>query len=373
MSPSELMLPGGLPAPQLLTDQILELGAALCARSKYLFTPRPIGIPWLEETFSGGYHPEDLYLLLGKQNVGKTIFVLQTARANALWAKANEYPLAALVFSYEHSAWSLFTRLLCMESWVLSPAKALHYAQINAAVTRVKEGFGDEIGSADDLWAAPRPGHSLFLDRFFAELPPIGLQAYRAIMSYASHMVIYEASRVHTTLEQIEAIWKHLQAEYGLCGFLIIDYLQTLPAPEKLWTSKLTNVRDVVVGTNLQLLKDFAKRAQVPVLAVSSVERDALSDPSPVHIEDADGPEVVPFTVDGAIVLNREQVPACSRYDPPPKRYVRISVEKNRNHGPSEVEYRHQIQGGSFLISPQGSKVALAESFQAERIQEKNA
>jgi replicative DNA helicase len=344
--------------PQVLLETVVGFDQAVGQLSRFLFLPRPFGITWLDEIFSGGNHPGDLNLLLGRSNVGKTIFVMQLARHQARWAVQNQYPLIPYVISYEHDDWSLFSRLLCIESWHVAQegeGAPLYYGLINQAVQ-------DVLSLAGEDQAADMVG---FLDQVVKRLPPTARTAYLRIMEYASHLGIYAASRQHTTVELIDKISQFTEEQYGLYPMPIVDYLQTMPTPQELWTSPVQADINTVVGFNLKLLKDLAKRRHLPVFAVSSVERESLKGARPIHLEDADGPQAIPYTLDGGIVLNKD---SSNRVGRNTEKWIRVSVEKNRNHGPSEIEYRHVIHGGSFMIEEKGILVDEDDSFQNERI-----
>jgi hypothetical protein len=125
---------------------------------------------------------------------------------------------------------------------------------------------------------------------------------------------------------------------------------------------------DIVRAANLGSLKDLANDWRVPVIAVAAVEKNALVRPGPVHLEDVLGPEVANYTPDCAVVLNRDTTTAQSSGGEQGRtNTIRVSVEKNR-HGPSELEWRHELLGGSFYINEQGEDVPLEDSFQASRV-----
>lgn len=375
-NPDDLILSGGMPAPRLFSESILEFDHHLGRLPAHRFYPVPTGFSWLDEIFSGGYHPTNLFLLLGKQNVGKTTFLLQLLRNTAIWSKQEKLPIIPLFMSFEHSNWDLFTRLLCIESWHLDPKQPLRYGEINRALLQLK------ISSIQTGNMFERSDQNAFLEAFLSVLPDEAVRAYMAIMGYANHFILYKASRQYSSVEEARKLVKLIHGEKNskTC-FLMIDYLQAMGVPEALLSSNLKGEgsRDLVVGRSLQALKDLTQEENIPVMAVSAIDVDALKDSRPIHIEDADGPEVVPYTVDGAIVLNREIRPLADVKQTKLKdKYIRIGVEKNRNLGPSDVEYSHEVIGGSFYINPAGTKVDARNSYQGERIkvpkgdQEKN-
>lgn len=314
-----------------------------------LFRPIPLGITKLDTIFGGGAHPQDLLLLAGKQNIGKTIMVVQFARNMARWAKENGHPLVPFVACYEHDEWTLHTRLLCMESWHVDPENPLSYDQVIEAIVKVKT----EQPDAHDV-----------LTKIMDYLPPVAIKANTRIAGYSTHMILYRASRVYTTVETIKEIMDYYRKEYGLYLLPILDYLQAIPPTSSLKGKEFEDP-DIVRGYNLGLLKDLANDYHVPVIAVAAVEKEALSREGPIHVEDVLGPEVSTYTPDCALVLNRDLIEVKKDRD---KRntFIRLSVEKNRR-GPSELEWRHEILGGSFFIDPDGVDVQAADSFQKSR------
>jgi hypothetical protein len=355
-----------MPVPRLFSESILAFDHPLGQLPAHRFYPVPTGFSWLNEIFSGGYHPTNLFLLLGKQNVGKTTFLLQLLRNTAIWGKQEKLPILPLLMSFEHSNWDLFTRLLCVESWHLDPKHPLRYGEINRALLRLKI----SAAQAGNMFEAS--DQNAFLEAFLDVLPDEGVRAYMAIMGYSNHFILYRSSRQYSSVDEARKLVRLVHGENNskTC-FLLIDYLQAMGVPEALLSSRLTGEgnRGLIVGRSLQSLKDLAYEENIPVMTVSAIDADALKDPRPIHIEDADGPEVVPYTVDGAIVLNRELRPQAGGQQSKLKdKSIRIGVEKNRNLGPSDIEYSHQIIGGSFYINPEGVKVDACDSYQGGRI-----
>ena len=117
----EPMLSGGLVTPKTLDAHLKVFNNHLEALPAALFTHMPLGITWLDNALYGGINAQDVMLIIGKQNVGKTTLLLQMARHMAKWAKENDYPIAPFLVCYEHDEWDLFTRLLCQESYLCNP------------------------------------------------------------------------------------------------------------------------------------------------------------------------------------------------------------------------------------------------------------
>lgn len=121
---------------------------------------------------------------------------------------------------------------------------------------------------------------------------------------------------------------------YGLYLLPIIDFWQAMPPSTRL-LGKDTDAPDVVRPANLGSLKDLANDWRVPIIAVATVEKDALVRSGPVHLEDVLGPEVSNYTPDYALVLNRDSITTVSSGGMEERTtFIRVPVEKNR-HGPS--------------------------------------
>lgn len=348
----KLLMPGGAKLPETLAEQVQDFDKYLYDLPTALFRPIPLPLENLNHAFGGGLHPQDLTLIVGRQNVGKTILVNQIARYIAIWATKNNYPIAPFVCVYEHDEWTMYARLLCMESWHVCPKGPLRYNDVIGAIEKVK---GDE------------PVEQAVFSRLFDVLPPAALQAQMAISRYASKLVLYHGSRVYTTVDVIREMLAYYLTQYGLHLIPIVDYWQAMPPGTRLLGKDIESP-DVVRAANLGSLKDLANDCRVPVLAVAAVEKNALVRPGPVHLEDVLGPEVSNYTPDCAVILNRDLVTATSSGGGNEREHtIRVSVEKNR-HGPSELEWRHSLVGGSFYIHDQWMDVPLEESFQSGRI-----
>ena len=350
----QLRLHGGIAPPQLLSDALQKFPSELDALPAALFSPIPLGISTLDDNFGGGVHPKDLLLIAGKQNVGKTILMLQIARHIAKWSKERDNNIAPFVICYEHDPWTLFVRLLCQESYHSNPDAPIRFDEVINTLVKIKE-------------TNPDSGTQPALDTLASllmELPTPAMNAYNAISGYADRLFIYHGDIQYTTVTQIEEAMDYFRAQHGLYLIPIIDYVQIVPAPSE-FVDKERGDPDTVRSENLRRLKALANRKHVPVIGVAAVGKDALIRPGPVHIEDVLGPETIPYTIDIGVILNRDVIE--TRDLDVISRNIRISIEKNRR-GPSEKEWQHKILGGSFHISAEGREVPYDESFQAERV-----
>jgi replicative DNA helicase len=281
---------------------------------------------------------------VGKQNVGKTLFVSQLARNIARWAASMRNSVVCVLVCYEHSPVLLLQRLLCMESWLAAtPEGGVTLAEIRGALADLAE-----IGALEDV-------SSLLL-----KLPKPALLGWRAMERYLDTLYLYRGDPVYTSPEAIDKMVVVLQRQ-GLHPVMIVDYAQRVPAPPELFALGREQHIDFVMRS----LKALALRRGVPVVAVGAVDEQAIRRRGPVHLEDLWGPVTITYEPDVGWVLNNEHIEQAGENGD--ARMIRLATEKNR-HGPSEVEWRHLIYGARFYVEPQGSPVRAKESFQPERV-----
>ena len=352
----EPMLSGGLVTPKTLDAHLKVFNDHLEALPAALFTHMPLGITWLDNALYGGINAQDVMLIIGKQNVGKTTLLLQMARHMAKWAKENNYPIAPFLVCFEHDEWDLFTRLLCQESYLCDPNKPLEYGVIRQTIRKIKE----ELDAPDAV-----PTDRQFIDLLFSALPPIGIQAAAEIGSYSSRVIFWYGDSTYTTVQVIKEVITHY-AENGLYLVPFIDYLQTIPPPIRLIEASITN-HDVVIGANLSEIRSMAVTQHVPSILVAALDDDVLRENRPGHIEDIYGPIQTKYTPDIGLVLNPDILSLDSVSSLDRRTKIRISLEKNRK-GPSELEWRHERFGGHFFFDPKGEKVPFGESYQITRV-----
>jgi len=339
--------------PELLGGKVLGFDNKLKKMPIALFDPIPLGFPKIDAAFGGGANPQHVMLIGGRQNVGKTILVVQIARNIATWAAEHDYPIVPAVFCYEHDELHLYIRLLCMESYHVDPENPIRYHEVVQAIKHVKQDY---------------PNEENVFSKCFEYLPDVGVKAHRRISKLLDRIILYGASRVFTSYETIVEIMDFYQEKRGLTLIPIIDYWQTMPPVSKLIGKEIENP-NVVRSFNLGLLKDLAKSRYIPVIAVAAMDKNALVRPGPVHFEDVLGPEVAQYTPDDALILNPESIHEYMDEKTGKmvrRTKIRMSIEKSRG-GPSELEWSHEILGGSFFISEMGEEVKTEDSYQMSR------
>ncbi len=178
----------------------------------------PTGFYALDDIL-GGFQKSDLVIVAARPSMGKTAFALSAARNAAIDHKV---PIA--IFSLEMATIQLVVRLICAE------------ARINAHNVRTGN-FKAEDGSK-----ISRTAHRL------SEAP------------------IYIDDTPGQNVLEIRAKARRLKAEKNI-GLIIIDYLQLMTASTK------TNSREQEISTISRSLKTLAKELNVPVIALSQLNR----------------------------------------------------------------------------------------------------
>ena len=143
-----------------------------------------------------------------------------------------------------------------------------------------------------------------------------------------------------------EEAWRDLEEVHDL-----LFEGQTLPDKANFYPADLTEDefvdlgRDVHIAYGVRSLKALAMRRRIPVIAVGAEDGQAIRRRGAVHLEDMWGPVTMTYEPDGGWVLNQENLEPAG--DGGRARAVRLAIENNR-HGPSEIEWRHNLCGERF-------------------------
>lgn len=178
------------------------------------------GIPELDEAI-GGFHGGDLSVLAARASIGKTAFALQVAEHNANRGRG------ILFVSLEMTEVQVFDRLVCHDT-------SISFSRIRGG----KRVLGDDFGRVADSI------------RSFADMP----------------MHIFAPSAA--TVSDIHTAAKICQAR-GNLSLVIVDYLSLIRP------SNPRTERREQVGEICKSLKRIAKELDVPILALSQLNRQA--------------------------------------------------------------------------------------------------
>ncbi len=242
---------------------------------------------------TAGLQPSDLIILAARPAMGKTAFALNLAMRTAV---NHNTPVA--IFSLEMSSLSLAERMLSL------------WAQVN--LTRLKRGQLDDEdwaklhNAASQLDSAP-----IYIDDS-AELTPLTLRAK----------------------------CRRLKSKHGL-KFVIVDYLQLMSSNRK-------DSRELEISDISRNLKVLAKELQIPVLALSQLNRkvEERSDKRPM-LSDLRESGAIEQDADIIMFIHREDAYNKDKTKEMTN-IAEIIIGKHRNGPTGIVELAYQPQFTAF-------------------------
>lgn len=298
------------------TDRRLQSGA----RQRQIWAT---GFGALDKTLGGGFRAGDLVLLAGPQGLGKTTWMLQTARNVARSGKP------ALMISYEHDVESLAIRLLALEAGERGGANAADSSRFRQAF---EGGDGSPSGLADRLGRLNN-----------------GAEAQRAVAEYADRLVLLAASGMTTGLEAIAPAIDEVRDALGEAPVVFVDYLQKVPAPQFLEEpERVTHV--------VETLKDLALQLRVPIMAVVAHDKEGLESGKRLRARHMRGSTALAYEADVLLLMNLKYDIVARHhiiYDLARaehfKDWVVLTVEKNRaGQSGVELEFRKRLHQSRF-------------------------
>ncbi len=315
MTQAQKVLPLGVHLPRTIAEVTQIFEQQVRAGRLEGYHPVPTGFAELDEILGGGFLSHCLLLVGGRQNVGKTIWILQAARNVALSGTA------AVVVEYEHDEVHMLHRLLCMESYLSADdgVPPVGLTEIREAVLSAVE-----QGERENLHA--------ILSRL-----PGARRAWQTMVGYLDRLLLAKAHPVRTTLDVIRtyAVW--LIENHGH-GVIFVDYLQkVVPALDLRDLPKERRATLVVYG-----LKDIAFETGIPIVAVSALDIEGLKR-GEARVDDLAGGEATKYEPDAILML------LPGRDDPA---RIHFLVAKNRA-GPAGVGVTHRRIGRHFVFHPE--------------------
>ncbi len=263
-----------------LVDESIEQLERLHERES-AFAGVPTGFTDLDEMLSG-LQGGNLIVVAARPGVGKSSFVTNLARNVAVNASQ-----AVAMFSLEMSRWEIGMRLLCAEARV--PWDKVRAARVAA------EDWLRIVEAAEVLHEAP--------------------------------LSIVDSGSM--TIVDIRAKARRLKSSSQSLGLIIVDYLQLMSSPHGRPENRQTEVADI--SRSLKLL---AKELDVPVIAVSQLNRD------PERRQDK-RPQLADLRESGALEQDADIVIFIHRddgEDQEKKGTANLIVAKHRNGPTGEVK-----------------------------------
>ncbi len=166
----------------------------------------PTGFDSLDTALGGGLRSGELVLIGGPQGLGKTTMALQMLRRAV--SAGNR---SAIFFSFEHDAHAILERLIAIEAAELD-GETLSLNTIRS----VFEARHTRASSVEQQFANTKGG----------------AKAVRGLERYADRLHIHSSSGMHTGIGEIRAAIEAVTRDTGQAPFVLVDYLQKVPARE---------------------------------------------------------------------------------------------------------------------------------------------
>ncbi len=245
------------------------------------------------DTLLSGFQKSDLIILAARPSVGKTTLALDFARKSAIM-----HGKSIGIFSLEMSSQQLVDRMLSAES------------RVNA-------------------WNL-RTGR-LSADREFSQL--------RDSLDRLSKAKIYIDDTPGNSIVRMKAVSRRLKAEKGL-DFIIVDYLQ-LMTTSKNYDSMVNQVTEIS-----RSLKSLAKELDVPVLALSQLNRAVESRGGKPKLSDLRDSGSIEQDADVVMFIHRED---RGKDESEKTNIAEILIEKHRNGPTGKVDLYFDEKTTTFL------------------------
>lgn len=203
------------------------------------------GFKSIDNVLNGGFTPS-LYIIGAVSSLGKTTLTLQIA--DHIAQTGND----VLFFSLEQSKYEMMSKSISRESF--------RYCRTSHINTSCAKTNSEILKSADML-------------HYSEKEKAVFSRAFEIYESYAGHMFFYEETNDVSVEDIRNYIQKHILFTGCSKPVVIIDYLQILKAPEGFERSSDKQITD----HNVKALKQLSREFDIPVIVVSSLNRQSYS------------------------------------------------------------------------------------------------
>lgn len=239
-----------------LTDHdaaIEELLADINAAQQGALPVWPTGFPALDEKLDGGFLAGNLILLGAISSLGKTTFALQVAENIALSGRD------VIVFSLEMSKKELFAKSISRNTYRIVDAETREKPRIHYTDESYRLAMGDSLRGRVGLLGEPK--RELF-ERALEETNKL-----------KAHLRIVRDNNM--SVDRIETLTRAHELVTGRKPFLLVDYLQILKHGNDARGDKR-----MLTDEDVNKLKDLAVRRNVPIMVISSFNRNNYFEPA---------------------------------------------------------------------------------------------
>lgn len=284
----------------------------------------PTGFDSLDTALGGGFRSGELVLIGGPQGLGKTTMALQMLR-RAVSAGTH----SAIFFSFEHDAHAILERLIAIEAAELD-GETLSLNTIRS----VFEARHTRASSVEQQFANTKGG----------------AEAVRGLERYADRLHIHSSSGMHTGIGEIRAAIEAVTRDTGQAPFVLVDYLQKVPARER-GLNEEERITHVV-----EQLKDIALTYEAPVVSIVAAEKASLVAGKRMRVHDLRGSSALAYEADIVLILNDKydvvarhhlvyHLDNAERF----RQWVVLTIEKNRGGiDKVELEFQKRFEQGRF-------------------------
>ncbi len=260
----------------------------------------PSGFTKLDR-LTAGWQPSDLIIVAARPSMGKTAFVLSMARNIAV-----DHKKSVAIFSLEMSSLQIVNRLIVAETEL--PSDKIRSGRLSADEWRQLE-----------YKISPLEKARLFID----DTPGI-------------------------TIFELRAKCRRLKQQHGI-DIIIIDYLQLMNG-----TPETKNNREQEISTISRSLKALAKELEVPVIALSQLNRmvEQRSGNKRPQLSDLRESGAIEQDADIVMFINRPEKYGIEEFEDdhmPTKGIGEIIVAKHRNGALDDVRLRFKQDIARFM------------------------
>jgi len=343
-------LPIKVPHPLNLNEAAQEVASYIGQGDTSIFEPVPTGFPTLDPLLggsddqTGGFYPEDLWLLAGAQGVGKTSLALQMAH------NMGKEEILAIFVCYEHTPITLWERMICQASGYINKLgqggnnkDLVGISDLRKIYRSMIEDYNGKDFSQEKL-----------IDELLSHIPA-PKKLWAEYSKSAAHVWLIKGDLLYTIPATLEAYVKMAKEEGHRRIVLFVDYVQRIPVPPQHGRLLDTNER---IEFALRALKGIAMTHMIPVVGVSAADAEGLRG-GRIHLENMWGNATMQYEPDGALVLNKD-------HSENGVEQIRLAIEKSRR-GESEIELRYPFRGSVYSFGSPGVRIPDRESWQNER------
>lgn len=290
----------------------------------------PTGFKKLDQALDGGLYA-GLYFIGAISSLGKTTFLLQTAD------QISKYGQDVIIFSLEMSANEIIAKTISRLTQIISKEDNREfypiydgrgYEVINARTVREITSLNRYDGYTDSYGKK----HDAYTD-YQKELIERAFERYD--QEYAEHLFIQENDKKRITMSDIEkTVETHIKAT-GNRPVVIVDYLQII-APDDKRADTRFNIDDAVTR-----LKVLSTQNNVPVIAISSMNRDSYSKAiSMTSFKESGGIEYSSDVLIGLQFARQREVDETNKTKKNNEPYSVLSHDDEKGKLPREIELK---------------------------------